>query len=88
MKNQLPLFILLIAAQLAMAQVAENDPSFVITGTGFNGIVRAMAVQADGKVVVGGDFTSYNGTTRNYIARRESAYADGRSTAQAEAAIR
>lgn len=31
--------------------------------------VRSIAVQPDGKLVIGGDFTSYNGTPRNYLAR-------------------
>ncbi|MBK6832719.1 MAG: delta-60 repeat domain-containing protein [Flavobacteriales bacterium] len=44
------------------------DPSFD-TGTGFEQIVHALALQADGNVVVGGEFISYNGTGRNRIAR-------------------
>jgi uncharacterized delta-60 repeat protein len=36
-------------------------PGFNVAGTGFNGTVWALAVQPDGKVLVGGDFTSYNG---------------------------
>jgi uncharacterized delta-60 repeat protein len=45
------------------------DAGFV-TGTGFNsGVVRSVAAQADGKVLVGGSFTTYNGTAANYIAR-------------------
>lgn len=39
------------------------------TGTGFNGTVRAIALQSDGKIVVGGDFNSYDGVTQNYITR-------------------
>jgi len=35
------------------------DPSFN-AGKGFNGPALAVAVQADGKIVVGGDFTEYN----------------------------
>jgi uncharacterized delta-60 repeat protein len=38
-------------------------------GTGANGSVNAVAVQSDGKVLIGGTFTSYNGTSRNRIAR-------------------
>ncbi|MFY8035065.1 MAG: T9SS type A sorting domain-containing protein, partial [Flexibacteraceae bacterium] len=37
--------------------------------TGANEKVRSMALQTDGKLIVGGDFTAYNGTTRNYLAR-------------------
>jgi uncharacterized delta-60 repeat protein len=44
------------------------DPSFA-TGTNINNTVRAIAVQGDGKLVIGGDFTSYNTTNRNRIAR-------------------
>ncbi|WP_169336194.1 MBG domain-containing protein [Pontibacter roseus] len=38
-------------------------------GDGFNGVVHSVAVQSDGRVVVGGQFTSFNGTPRNRIAR-------------------
>ncbi|UOQ64625.1 delta-60 repeat domain-containing protein [Hymenobacter volaticus] len=44
------------------------DPSFQ-TGTGFVDGVISLALQPDGKVLVGGFFTSYNGTRRNRIAR-------------------
>lgn len=45
------------------------------TGTGFAGSypeVRALALTADGKVLVGGSFTSYNGTAVNHLARLNS----------------
>ena len=38
-------------------------------GSGTNNTVSSVAVQADGKIVIGGGFTSINGTARNYIAR-------------------
>lgn len=38
-------------------------------GTGANATVWALAVQADGKILLGGQFTSVNGNTRNGIAR-------------------
>ena len=38
-------------------------------GTGFNNLVESLAIQSDGKIIVGGGFTSFNGTTRSYIAR-------------------
>ena len=41
-------------------------------GTGFNSFVRSITVQPDGKVLVGGDFTSYNGTGANRIIRLNS----------------
>ena len=45
-----------------------NDSSF-ITGAGFDDSVQAIIVQADGKILVGGNFTSYNGGNENYIIR-------------------
>ncbi|RYY88019.1 MAG: hypothetical protein EOO15_10265, partial [Chitinophagaceae bacterium] len=51
------------------------DPSFV-TGTGVTfasgsttAIVKALALQADGKIFMAGDFDTYNGTSINRIAR-------------------
>lgn len=41
----------------------------VRAASGANGAVRATAVQSDGKIIVGGDFTSYDGVIRNHIAR-------------------
>ncbi len=41
-------------------------------GTGADGSVSAVALQADGKVLIGGTFTSYNGTPCNRIARLNS----------------
>jgi hypothetical protein len=38
-------------------------------GTGANGAVFTTSFQDDGKVIIGGIFTSYSGTTRNNIAR-------------------
>jgi uncharacterized delta-60 repeat protein len=45
------------------------DTSFNPVG-GANGMVNDVAVQADGKVVIGGDFTGVNGnTTQKYVGR-------------------
>jgi uncharacterized delta-60 repeat protein len=44
------------------------DNSFSV-GSGFNFKVNDVQLQADGKVLVGGNFTSYNATTQNYITR-------------------
>jgi uncharacterized delta-60 repeat protein len=38
-------------------------------GTGFDGGVYSMALQNDGKILVGGYFSNYNGTPRKKIAR-------------------
>jgi uncharacterized delta-60 repeat protein len=44
------------------------DNSFVI-GTGFNSTVNTIALQPDGKILVGGNFTSYSGVSKNGIVR-------------------
>ncbi|WP_221029575.1 immunoglobulin domain-containing protein [Actomonas aquatica] len=44
------------------------DTSFN-AGSGFNGSVLAMVRQDDGKVIVGGGFTTYNGTSQARIVR-------------------
>src|SRR5437588_162096 len=44
------------------------DPSFN-PGTGPNFSVNALAVQSDGKIVIGGGFSNVNGTARQGIAR-------------------
>jgi uncharacterized delta-60 repeat protein len=46
------------------------DDTFVY-GTGFNTAVNNVAIQTDGKILVGGDFATYNGTARNRIIRLE-----------------
>ncbi|WPJ98102.1 immunoglobulin domain-containing protein [Coraliomargarita algicola] len=43
------------------------DPSFA-DGTGFNNSVKDLAIRLDGKVWVGGNFTSYNGSAVSYLA--------------------
>lgn len=48
------------------------DTSFQI-GVGFNlGMVKAIAIQNDGKILVGGYFSSYNGINKNSIIRLNS----------------
>ena len=44
------------------------DPTFAL-GQGVNDSVRAIAIQPDGRAILGGFFTSVNGENRNRIAR-------------------
>jgi uncharacterized delta-60 repeat protein len=44
------------------------DPSFN-PGSGANEVIRAVAMQPDGKILIGGDFSSYNLAKRNCITR-------------------
>ncbi|MGC2237191.1 MAG: FG-GAP-like repeat-containing protein [Pyrinomonadaceae bacterium] len=41
-------------------------------GSGLNGTPNVFALQSDGKILVGGGFTTYNGVARNHIARLNS----------------
>ncbi len=50
-----------------------RDPEFNVPG-GANAAVRALAVAADGSILMGGDFTSVGGTSRQRLARLQ---ADG-----------
>ena len=45
-----------------------RDATFNL-GTGANSVVRSTSIQSDGKIIIGGYFTSYNGIARNRIAR-------------------
>jgi uncharacterized delta-60 repeat protein len=47
------------------------DNTFSV-GTGFNGTVWSLAVMSNGQIIVGGSFSTYNGITRNRIARLNS----------------
>ncbi len=38
-------------------------------GTGFNDYINKLVIQTDGKIILGGVFTNYNGTTHNRIIR-------------------
>lgn len=47
------------------------DTVFVTSGTGFNSTVQDIVVLSDGRLLVGGSFTSYNGTSAPYLAQPE-----------------
>ncbi|MBM3185379.1 MAG: T9SS type A sorting domain-containing protein [Bacteroidetes bacterium] len=72
MKSTLNYFLSYLLIFLNGLIYAQNpgvlDPSFNI-GTSANGSVMAIAVQNDGKIIIGGSFTSYNGIPANRIAR-------------------
>jgi uncharacterized delta-60 repeat protein len=40
--------------------------------SGFDYVVSCIAIQTDGKIVMGGSFTTFNGSSRNYILRLNS----------------
>jgi len=47
------------------------DSSFNI-GTGFNSATRAISIQSDGKIIAGGAFTTFSGSSQNYLIRLNS----------------
>jgi uncharacterized delta-60 repeat protein len=49
-------------------QDGSMDTSFN-SGAGANNSIRIAMIQPDGKIIIGGSFTSYNGTAVNRIAR-------------------
>jgi uncharacterized delta-60 repeat protein len=48
------------------------DSTFFATGSGVYSTVWALAIQSDGRIVIGGDFTSVGGTSRYHVARLNS----------------
>lgn len=76
MQNALPLLLTtILSLPFAAGQgraFAQNPGSLDLSfdpGTGASWSVRAVAIQSDGKILIGGQFTSYNGTPRDLIAR-------------------
>ncbi len=50
----------------------EDTAFYNNLGSGFNSAVNNIAIQSDGKILVGGVFTSFNGNTRNRLVRLNS----------------
>jgi len=65
------LFLLLFSVSAGMLFAQSDNPavSAFTGGEGVNGEVLAVAVQKDGKILIGGRFSSVNGVPRNSIAR-------------------
>lgn len=67
-----PIFLLafaLVHPRASLAQAGFVDPSFLNEMSGPNSWVWALALQPDGKLLVGGQFASFNGVPRNQIVR-------------------
>ncbi len=67
-------FLALCLALVARAQPGANDPTFNIWGQGLEPgqVLYSMVVQPDGRILIAGSFTKYDGITRKGIARLES----------------
>ncbi len=62
------IFLLGMLVGQAVGQSGAVDGTFN-PGSGVNGAVYDVAVQADGKLVIGGEFTAFNGVPRSNLAR-------------------
>src|SRR5204863_3753591 len=63
------LLLLFSGNDIHAQNAADPDITFNI-GTGTVGYaVEAISIQSDGKVIIGGVFTTYNGVAKNHIAR-------------------
>lgn len=74
MKTRIILFLFLLCSVFSQAQSpTDNDFSFNPVDKGFgngaNDRVYTSAIQSDGKIIIGGEFTHYKGIARNHIAR-------------------
>lgn len=65
------IFLILIfgLSQKIEAQTGKIDPTFNLGGSGANGVIQTTPIQADGKIILGGDFTRYNGTAKKRLIR-------------------
>ena len=50
----------------------EDTGFYTNLGTGFDDLVRSISIQSDGKILVGGAFTDFNGNIRNRLVRLNS----------------
>ena len=53
---------------LSRAQPCSLDPTFN-PGTGANGAILCMALQTNGQIIIGGSFTTFNGSPHIHLAR-------------------
>lgn len=63
--------ITLVTLEVALAQDGSLDATFDV-GLGTDANIETTALQPDGKILIGGAFSSYNGVTQNRIARLNS----------------
>ncbi|MDP2384837.1 MAG: T9SS type A sorting domain-containing protein [Bacteroidota bacterium] len=72
MKNALILLSVLLFSTFSLKLHAQDgmlDSTFNALGYGANGDIHTVSIQIDGKMIIGGGFTTYNGYTRNRITR-------------------
>ena len=55
--------LVMLAGFKTKAQDGLSDATFNSGGAGASSTVSAIAVQTDGKILIGGNFTTYNGVS-------------------------
>lgn len=60
---------LFLAPCIMFSQTLTLDTSFTAGNVGPNNVIISTALQDDGKIIIGGDFTQFNGEPRSCIAR-------------------
>lgn len=73
-KKAIALALINLISLLGYSQEVQVDPKFNsyddgLLGDGFDGTVRTLSLQNDGKLIVGGEFLNYNGSTSPYLCR-------------------
>ena len=58
-----------INAQQGVLDITFNTFDDGLQGDGFDGVVRAIVLQSDGDLIVGGDFLNFNGASTPYLCR-------------------
>lgn len=73
-RNYLIILVIIFLINTAYSQQGKLDFAFNtfddgLQGDGFDNTVRTVSLQADGKLIVGGDYLNYNGAPAAYIGR-------------------
>ena len=68
------IFFIFLFSNVAFSQQGKSDVTFNtyddgLLGDGFDGTVRTVALQTDGKLIVGGEFLNFNGTATPFLCR-------------------
>jgi uncharacterized delta-60 repeat protein len=64
-----PLILLMVCCVIIRLNTNGSIDASFVTGAGFNDNVTALAIQPDGKILIGGVFTMYKGIAANRIVR-------------------
>ena len=73
-KKRVVLVLFFFLSCFGYSQEVQLDPKFNsyddgLLGDGFDGTVRTLSLQTDGKLIVGGEFLNYNGSASPYLCR-------------------